>query len=86
MLIGAVNVYLFKDYFANTGALALFGIIQSCAVFVLAPFIKTLTAKFGKKEIAAVGTLLAAAVYMYFILNARFKCNSHLLLLSLLLY
>ena len=42
MLIGAVNVYLFKDYFANTEALGIVGIIQSVAVFVLAPFIKPL--------------------------------------------
>jgi len=85
MLIGAVNVYLFKDYFANTGALALFGIIQSCAVFVLAPFIKTLTAKFGKKEIAAVGTLLAAAVYMTLYLMPDLSATAFIVIVSLAL-
>ena len=85
MLIGAVNVYLFKDYFANTGALALFGIIQSCAVFVLAPFIKALTAKFGKKEIAAVGTLLAAAVYMTLYLMPDLSATAFIVIVSLAL-
>jgi glycoside/pentoside/hexuronide:cation symporter, GPH family len=85
MLIGAVNVYLFKDYFANTGALAAFGILQSVAVFVLAPFIKTLTAKFGKKEIAAVGTLLAAVVYMVLYLMPNLSATAFIAIVSLAL-
>ena len=64
MLIGTVNVYLFKDYFANTLALSIVGMIQAIAVFVLAPFVKPLTAKFGKKEIASAGTSLAALSYL----------------------
>ena len=34
MLVGAVNVYLFKNYFNNTAALSIVGFIQTVAVFV----------------------------------------------------
>jgi glycoside/pentoside/hexuronide:cation symporter, GPH family len=85
MLIGAVNVYLFKDYFQNTAAMAMFGIIQSCAVFVLAPFIKILTSKFGKKEIAAVGTALAAVVYMVLYLFPDLSATAFIGIVSLAL-
>lgn len=69
MLIGTVNVYLFKDYFASTLALSIVGMLQAIAVFVLAPFVKTLTSKFGKKEIASVGVSAAAIAYiaLYFL-------------------
>ncbi|MDN3018848.1 MFS transporter [Paenibacillus sp. BSR1-1] len=69
MLIGTVNVYLFKDYFGNAKALSMVGLIQSVAVFVGMPLIKPLVAKFGKKEVASAGILLAAVVYgaLYFL-------------------
>ncbi|MBB6283705.1 MFS transporter [Geobacillus subterraneus] len=69
MLIGAVNVYLFKDYFGSAKSLSLVGLLQSVAVFVAMPFVKPLVAKFGKKETAAAGLLLAAVVYvlLYFL-------------------
>jgi GPH family glycoside/pentoside/hexuronide:cation symporter len=71
MLIGAVNTYLFKDYFGNAKALSMVGLLQSVAVFVAMPFIKPLVAKFGKKEVASAGLLLAAVVYgiLYFLPN-----------------
>ncbi|MCO0600795.1 hypothetical protein NGI46_26105 [Peribacillus butanolivorans] len=37
MLIGAINVYLFKDYFSNASALSLIGFVQTAAVFVAMP-------------------------------------------------
>ena len=52
MLIGTVNVYLFKDYFESAQALSLVGLLQSFAVFVAMPFISPLVKKFGKKEVA----------------------------------
>ncbi|MED3564032.1 glycoside-pentoside-hexuronide (GPH):cation symporter, partial [Bacillus xiapuensis] len=69
MLIGAVNVYLFKDYFGNAKALSMVGLIQSAAVFVGMPMVKPLVAKFGKKELASAGLLLSAIVYgvLYFL-------------------
>ncbi|HDR7794295.1 TPA: MFS transporter [Bacillus luti] len=67
-LMSAVNVYLFKNYFGFAGALSFIGIIQPIAVFILAPAVKPLVIKFGKKEIAAVGLLVASIVYgsLYF--------------------
>ncbi|WP_211746133.1 MFS transporter [Paenibacillus sp. Marseille-Q4541] len=69
MLIGAVNIYLFKDYFGSATALSLVGLIQTVTVFIAMPLVKPLVARFGKKEIAAAGLLLSAAVYalLYFI-------------------
>ncbi|MCR8636520.1 MFS transporter [Paenibacillus radicis (ex Xue et al. 2023)] len=64
MLIGAVNVYLFKDFFGSAAALSLVGIVQVAAAFIAIPLAKPLVAKFGKKETAAVGMSLAAVVYI----------------------
>jgi glycoside/pentoside/hexuronide:cation symporter, GPH family len=71
MLIGTVNVYLFKDYFGNAKALSMVGLLQSVAVFVAMPFIQPLVKKFGKKEVASGGLLLATLVYavLYFLPN-----------------
>ncbi|MEH7179823.1 MFS transporter [Neobacillus vireti] len=71
MLIGTVNVYLFKDYFANAKALSMVGLLQAVAVFIAMPFIQPLVKKFGKKEVASGGLLVAALVYgvLYFLPN-----------------
>ena len=72
MLIGTANVYLFKDYFSSTLGLSIVGMLTAIGVFVIAPFVKPLTAKFGKKEIASFGTSLAALSYfaLYLMPNA----------------
>ena len=71
MLLGAVNVYLFKDYFSNAAALSFVGFIQTAAVFIAIPLAKPLVAKYGKKETAAVGMLLSSIVYaiLFFLPN-----------------
>ena len=71
MLIGTVNVYLFKDYFANAKALSMVGLLQAVAVFVAMPFIQPLVKRFGKKEVASGGLLIATLVYavLYFLPN-----------------
>ncbi|MGG3448869.1 MFS transporter [Domibacillus aminovorans] len=71
MLIGTVNVYLFKDYFSNAAALSIVGFIQAAAVFLAIPLVAPLVARFGKKETAATGMLLASVVYtlLYFLPN-----------------
>ncbi|OXL83658.1 sugar transporter [Paenibacillus sp. SSG-1] len=63
MLVGAVNVYLFKNVFHSAAALSLVGFLQAATVFVAMPLVKPLVSKFGKKETASAGILLAAAVY-----------------------
>ncbi|OAB40174.1 MFS transporter [Paenibacillus antarcticus] len=71
MLMGAVNVYLYKDYFGNAAILSIVGLVQMAAMFIVFPLAKPLVSKFGKKEIAAVGMLLSAIVYilLYFLPN-----------------
>jgi glycoside/pentoside/hexuronide:cation symporter, GPH family len=71
MLIGTVNVYLFKDFFTNAKALSIVGLLQAVAVFVAMPFIQPLVKRFGKKEVASGGLLVAALVYgvLYFLPN-----------------
>ncbi len=72
MMIGAVNVYLFKDYFGNAAALSIVGLIQTAAVFVAIPLVKPLVGKFGKKETAAIGMLISSLAYgvLYFLPDA----------------
>jgi glycoside/pentoside/hexuronide:cation symporter, GPH family len=71
MLIGAVNIYLFKDYFSNAKALSIVGLLQTGTVFVAMPMVRSLVAKFGKKEVAAAGAALSAVIYtlLYFLPN-----------------
>lgn len=63
MLIGAVNVFLFKDYFSNASALSIVGFLQTGTIVLGMPMVQPLVAKFGKKEVAAAGAALAAVSY-----------------------
>ncbi|WP_211748487.1 glycoside-pentoside-hexuronide (GPH):cation symporter [Paenibacillus sp. Marseille-Q4541] len=63
MLSGTVNTYLFKDYFGNTAALSVVGLSQIVATFLAIPLAKPLVARFGKKEIASMGMLIASISY-----------------------
>ncbi|WP_068677108.1 MFS transporter [Oceanobacillus sp. Castelsardo] len=64
LLIGTVNVYLFKDYFGSTTALSVIGFVQTAAVLVAMPIINPLVKRFGKKAVGSTGMLLAAAAYL----------------------
>ncbi|MFP5105301.1 MFS transporter [Neobacillus sp. C211] len=68
-LLGAVNVYLFKNYFGFAKSLSIVGIVQSVGTIALAPAVRPLVSKFGKKEVAAAAMLTAAVVYalLYFL-------------------
>ncbi|AXI07646.1 MFS transporter [Oceanobacillus zhaokaii] len=63
LLIGTVNIYLFKDYFSNTAALSVIGVIQTVAMIVAMPFVKPLVSRFGKKETVSAGILLSTVSY-----------------------
>ena len=71
MLVGAVNIYLFKDYFSNAAALSIVGLIQAGTTFAAIPLATPLVKKFGKKEIASIGMLVAGLAYLllYFLPN-----------------
>lgn len=64
MLVGSINIYLFKDYFGSAMALSLFSLLQSGAVFLLMPALAPLVKRFGKKEVAAGGMLVAGTGYL----------------------
>lgn len=64
MLMGAVNVYLYKNYFGNASALSLAGLIGIVGMIVAVPLTKPLVKRFGKKETASIGMLLAGIVYL----------------------
>ena len=85
MLIGAVNVYLFKDYFGSAKALSIVGLIQAGAVFVMAPFIQKLVKKFGKKEVASIGILVAGIVYLILYLLPNLSATQFIGLLAIAL-
>ena len=63
-IVQAVNTYLFKDYFANAGALSIIGLVQTLSMFLVVPLVKPLVAKFGKKEISVVGMTIASIIYI----------------------
>jgi glycoside/pentoside/hexuronide:cation symporter, GPH family len=85
MLIGAVNVYLFKDYFGSAKALSIVGLIQAGAVFVIAPFIQKLVKRFGKKEVASIGILVAGIVYLILYLLPNLSATQFIGLLAIAL-
>lgn len=64
LMVGSVNVYLFKNYFGNTAALSIVGFIQTATVFLGMPLITPLVGRFGKKEVGSAGMLIAALAYL----------------------
>lgn len=74
MLIGAVNVYLFKDYFGNAKALSIVGFLQTATVFIAMPMVNPLVVKFGKKELTSAAMLLSSFVYglLFFLPNLSY--------------
>ncbi|URN95593.1 MAG: glycoside-pentoside-hexuronide (GPH):cation symporter [Candidatus Pristimantibacillus lignocellulolyticus] len=64
MLLSAVNVYLFKNYFSNASALSIAGLVQVVSILIAVPLTKPLVKRLGKKETASIGMVLAAIVYL----------------------
>ncbi|WP_087974939.1 MFS transporter [Oceanobacillus rekensis] len=64
MMIGVVNIYLFKNYFGTTVALSIVGFIQTATVFIAIPIITPAVMRFGKKEIGSAGLLIASVAYL----------------------
>jgi len=64
LLVNTVNTYLFKEYFSNTGALSLVGLVQIATMIVAVPLVKPLVKRFGKKEVSSAGLLISALTYL----------------------
>ena len=60
---GALNAYLFKDYFQAPGMLGLAGLLPMVSMFIVLPITGKLVAKFGKKNIAIYSSLVCVVVY-----------------------
>lgn len=69
MLGQTMNNYLFLDYFKNAKAMATLNIVSIGGMLLLAPFIRRISIRIGKKEAGAAGMLLAGITYvvLYFL-------------------
>ena len=62
-LPGALNAYLFKDYFQAPGMLGLAGLLPMVSMFIVLPLTGKLVGKFGKKNIAIYSSLVCVVAY-----------------------
>ena len=62
-LPGALNAYLFKDYFQAPGMLGLAGLLPMVSMFIVLPLTGKLVGKFGKKNIAIYSSLVCVVTY-----------------------
>ena len=62
-LPGALNAYLFKDYFQAPGMLGLAGLLPMVSMFIVLPLTGKLVGKFGKKNIAIYSSLVSVVTY-----------------------
>lgn len=56
----SLNQYLYKNYFCNTSLSIVGTIAQYLPTAIMIPMVSTLVRRFGKKELATVGSLIAA--------------------------
>lgn len=63
MFAGAVNSYLYKDYFNNTAALAILA-VQNVPVLIVAPFVPAICDKYGKKLVCGILLVFTTVVYV----------------------
>lgn len=61
-----LNAYLFKDYFHNTAALTLAGVVSATAlpILIVAPFVSAIVKHLGKKESAAIAVLVSSIIFL----------------------
>ena len=73
LTLSTMTTYVYPNYFGNVAAQSVAGLVGTVATLGLAPFAPKLAAKFGKKELAMVGSLFGAAVFAieYFIQLGR---------------
>ncbi len=62
-LPGALNAYLFKDYFGAPGLLSIAGLVGMVGTFIVLPFTTKLVAKFGKKNVATYSSIICITAY-----------------------
>jgi GPH family glycoside/pentoside/hexuronide:cation symporter len=60
---GAMSTYLYKDYFHNTAAMGIGGMLGLLNIVLVAPLVAKLTKRFGKKEAASIALLISSILY-----------------------
>lgn len=63
LTLGGMGQYIFPNYFGSAAGVSISGFCGNILILVLAFFVPSLAAKFGKKELSAFGGLLGAAVF-----------------------
>jgi GPH family glycoside/pentoside/hexuronide:cation symporter len=63
LFANSLNNYLYKDYFENTKALSLSGLVTILNIVIVAPSVAPIIKKFGKKESASAALLFSAVAY-----------------------
>lgn len=81
MFMQQMVTYVFADYFRNSAMLSLVNMLGVLMTFVIAPFVKPLTNKIGRKKIAMFGSLISG-VAMF----ALFLIHTHNAVLFMVLY
>lgn len=61
---GAMSTYLYKDYFHNTVAMGIGGMLGILNIVLIAPLVAKIIKKFGKKEAASVALLVSSILYL----------------------
>jgi GPH family glycoside/pentoside/hexuronide:cation symporter len=61
---GAMSTYLYKDYFRNTVAMGIGGMLGLLNIVLVAPLVAKLTKKYGKKEAASIALLISSILYL----------------------
>ena len=63
LTLGGMGQYIFPNYFGSKEGVSISGFCGNILILVLAFFVPSLAAKFGKKELSAFGGLLGAAFF-----------------------
>lgn len=62
--LSALQTYLYKDYFNDTGIMRLATTLNTVAMIAMAPVTTKLAAKFGKKEVGCLGLLISGVMFL----------------------
>lgn len=62
--LSALQTYLYKDYFNDTGIMRLATTLNTVAMIAMAPVTTKLSAKFGKKEVGCLGLLISGVMFL----------------------
>lgn len=72
-IVGSINAYVYKDYFRQSGLLALAGLLMTICTFAVAPFMSKVINRFGKKEAVSVAAFTSG--FFYFLLGVLHTDN-----------